>query len=44
MNNETEIVQFLKKEQDRLTKELRGINRTSWVGFVDDYAFDTERA
>jgi hypothetical protein len=25
MNNETGIVQFLKKEQDRLTKELRGI-------------------
>jgi hypothetical protein len=25
MNNETGIVQFLKKEQGRLTKELRGI-------------------
>jgi len=40
MNNETGIVQFLKKEQDRLTKELRGIG-AALAAFGKAYGTET---
>jgi hypothetical protein len=40
MNNQTGIVQFLKKEQDRLTKELRGIG-AALAAFGQAYGTET---
>jgi hypothetical protein len=40
MSNETGIVQFLKKEQDRLTKELRGIG-AALAAFGKAYGTET---
>jgi ABC-type hemin transport system substrate-binding protein len=40
MSNDTGIVQFLKKEQDRLTKELRGIS-AALAAFGKAYGTET---